>query len=532
MSVSGTPTSAIGARDEASGATISASADTSAQPSQHLKDAAVGTWKVGRLSPRVVKILTFLGFAVPAAAYLIFLRHYQVNTIWQDQWDDVHVLRASYHHFPDWSSLWGQHVDNRIFFPNLIVITLAHTVAFNIDIEEYLSALMLFAATAGFIWAHRRRSPGTPLLYYCPIAFLTLTLVQWDNALWGFQMAWYLVLLSLAVTIVLLDRPALSWPIVVAAILVAVVGSYSSLQGLLIWPVGLVLMYHRRRPLSVFITWIVGMGLTIALYFYNFTTSAVFNPHLFLKHPSAFVKFFVFALGDVVGVPEGFPEPPNAAVMTFGVVILVLAVLALLKWGIARDDRSGAPIGIVLIVFGLLFDLLITQGRFWKDYFFASQSRYTTYDILVLAGIYLAALDGARSSARAKVDAVRAVTGWRSHPAIEAIEKAGLWAKDRLDRINPTLFLRIAVVALMIQVVVSFHYALVGARKLHLAQVTAASVTRNVDRNSDRALVKNLYFTQTPSWIRVEAQFLREHHLSLFANGTIGASTAAAPLGY
>ena len=60
-------------------------------------------------------------------------------------------------------------------------------------------------------------------------------------------MAWYLVLLSLAATIALLDRPTLTLPTFVAAAVVAVVGSYSSTQGLLIWPVGLVLLYLRGR---------------------------------------------------------------------------------------------------------------------------------------------------------------------------------------------------------------------------------------------------------------------------------------------
>ena len=59
------------------------------------------------------------------------------------------------------------------------------------------------------IWAHKRRSPATPLLYYCPVAFVMLTFAQWQNTLWGFQMAWYLVVFALAVSVVLLDRPRL-----------------------------------------------------------------------------------------------------------------------------------------------------------------------------------------------------------------------------------------------------------------------------------------------------------------------------------
>ncbi len=47
--------------------------------------------------------------------------------------------------------------------------------------------------------------------------------------------------------------------------------------------------------------------------------------------------------------------------MVFGVVILLLAVLVLIKWGFRRDEHSGVPIGIALIVFGLMFALLFTE---------------------------------------------------------------------------------------------------------------------------------------------------------------------------
>ena len=197
----------------------------------------------------MVTLLTVIGFALPVFAYLALVLHYQVNAILADQWNDVPIIRQSYIHFPDWSSLWSTHNDNRILFPNLIVVGLAHTVHFNIDVEEYLSMVMVFVATALFILSHKRRSPSTPLLFYCPVAFLTLSFAGWQDALWGFQMAWYVVLVSLAATIALIDRVRLTWPIFALAVLAAVVGSYSSLQGLLIWPVILVLLYHRRRPL-------------------------------------------------------------------------------------------------------------------------------------------------------------------------------------------------------------------------------------------------------------------------------------------
>jgi hypothetical protein len=469
-----------------------------------------GYLRVGALDPRAVKVLTVLGFAVPVVAYIAFLQHYQVNALWQDQWDDVPVIRQSFLHFPDWSSLWIQHVDNRIFFPNLIVLALAHTLSYNITVEEYIGALLLFAATALFIWSHKRRSPHTPLLFYCPVAFLTLTFAQWQNTIWGFQMAWYLVVFALALTIALLDRPRFGWPIFVAAVLVAVVGSFSSLQGLLIWLVGLVILYHRRRAPSTFIAWIVAAGLTTILYFHNFVSSAAFNPSkTVLNHPYFAVKFFIFSLGDVVGLQEQQPKQGNGWVMAFGVVIFVLAVLVVFRWGLRRDEYSGAPIGIAMILFGLLFDALITQGRLFIGYFAASQSRYTTNDVLVLAGIYLTVLSGAPFRVPRKSEGRIAGAAWKSWRAV-----AWIWSNvERLDRFP----LRgVVLVAIVIQIVFSLHFAFGGARVLHQHEVTAASVTRNIKDEPPGKVVSDLYFVQSDGWIREQTQFLQEHHLSLF----------------
>ena len=507
MSVSGTPTS----ESEAQPPKTCSGADPSVAVPKRGLTLSPGTWQAERLDPRVMKALTVLGFALPALGYLALVRHYQVNALWQDQWDDVTVIRD----FPSWSALWNQHTDNRVLFPNLIVVALAHAVRFNIDIEEYLSAFMLFGATALFIWSHKRRSPNTPWLFYCPVAFLTLTFSQWQNALWGFQMAWYLVVLSLAVTMALLDRPQLAgplywprlaWPTFAVAALVAVVGSYSSVQGLIIWPVGLVLLYHRRWPLWAFVGWVVAAGATAALYFHNFVPTRVDNPAFVLSHAFHAVGVFLFALGDVVGVQERLHDPPNVAVMAFGIAIFVLAIFVLLRWGIRRDESSGVPIGIALIVFGLLFDALVTQGRYWLNFYAASMSHYTTNDVLVLVGIYLTVLNGTR--ARVRAESAPSGSGAGSH-----LQRWLSWISGNIDR---RVVLRIALVAIVIQVVCSVPLGLKNAREFHQVYLTTASVTANIEHEPDSVVVRDLYFVQGAEWIRAQAEYVRAHHLSQF----------------
>ncbi len=513
MSVSGTPTSGIEAQARGSAPVDGTSAPAPTEPRHELNPTS-GRWNVGAIDPRLVKALTVLGFVLPAVGYLALVQHYQVNAMWQDQWDDIAVIR----HFPSWSALWNQHTDNRVLFPNLIVVALAHTVHYNIDVEEYISALMLFGATALFIWSHKRRSPNAPLLYYCPVAILTLTISQWQNALWGFQMAWYLVLLALAVAMALLDRPQVAgplawpgatWPTFVAAVLAAVVGSFSSVQGLLIWPVGLVLLYHRRWPRWAVIGWIVSAGVTAGLYFHSFATTRVINPSYVLSHAYHAVGVFLFALGDVVGVQERLNDPPNVLVMLFGVAIFVLAVFVVLRWGIRRDEHSGAPIGIALIVFGLLFDALVTQGRYWLNFLAASGSRYTTNDVLVLVGIYMTVLTG--TGARARAERAPIGSGAASHRRWSVA-----WMRENVERIDRRAIRRIALAAIAIQVIVSIPLGVKHARAFHQDYLTAASVTANIEHEPDSVVVGDLYYIQGAEWIRVQAQYLREHHLSQF----------------
>ena len=332
-------------------------------------------------------VATVLGFAVPVIAYFWLIHDYGVNSIWQDQWDDINVIAH-----PNLGNLWALHNDNRIFFPNLVVLLLAHTTHFNVHIEDYLSGIMLVLAIGLLIVAHKRRSPSTPWLYYCPVAIIMLSFVQVGDTLWGFQMAWYLVMLALAGAVFLLDEPILTWLSLIGAMALAIVGSFSSLQGLLIWPAGLVLLYCRSRPKRFVITWLAGGIVTGAAYFYQFRpTGPASNDSYVLSHPVLTIEFFLSAIGDVVG--ESLPSVGrNNGVLVLGVVIVAVAIWVIIVYGL-RGDKSGSPIGVALISFGLMFAATITVGRTSYGLYVAGVSRYTTYGLLILVGCYLAILD-------------------------------------------------------------------------------------------------------------------------------------------
>lgn len=442
----------------------------------------------------LLRILAVALLLVPMVAYFWLIHRYARNVVFYDQWSDVRLVSH-----PSFSALWAQHNENRILFPNLVVLLLAHTTNLNIVVEELLGATLLVGSTALIALAHHRRSPSTPWFAYVPLVLLLFSFVQDGDTLWGFQLAWYMVLLALATCIYLLDRPNLVGPVFAAALIVAVVGSFSSLQGLLIWPVGIVLIFQRQRARAWQLGWILSGVITTVVYFYDLNSSAA-NPggSFALTHLDRALPFFLTAIGNIFGgqvydvygarVP-GAPDLGPAGTIALGIVVLVCAVLTLATF-VRRDERTAGPIGVALVLFGLLFATCMTVARSWDGLGGAGFSRYTTFDLLILAGCYLALL---------------------GRPPTE---RRPTWLPVVRSMI-------VALVAL--QVVLGTVEGLAYARNWERHEIAIAHITENIDQASNAQIGTQLYpnaqyhpwlATEIRGWVH-EAQRQR---LSLFAS--------------
>jgi hypothetical protein len=429
---------------------------------------------------RTLDALAILGFAFPIAAYFWLIHQYGVNTIWLDQWYNIALIE----HPLSLSALWAQHDVHRIFFPNLMVLILGQTTHLNVVFEEYLSGLLLCIALGLLIVADKRSFPSTPWIYYCPIAFVLLSLVQAESTLFGFQLSWYLTILALAVALFLLDRPDLNKLVLTVAIVAAVIGSFSAFEGLFIWPVGLLVLYRRRSSRDLVFAWVVVAVFTVVLYFYNFSWTG--NSYWY-THPTLTIKFFFLAIGDVVGAQLANPHTGNEAVLALGVLIFAVACWVIVVYGLRRGAQTGGSIGVALVCFGLLFAVTFAVGRVNSGLSLAGSSQYTTFDLLILAGCYLALLnpppvrDEERRSARF------------------------LWPILRLVLLS----------AVLLQIVFGAINGVTEARELHSDQISISDITANIDKAPDVLIEREVF--QTPKWIRSMAHVAQARHLSLFA---------------
>jgi hypothetical protein len=461
----------------------------------------------------LIPVATFFGFAIPAVSYLWMIHTYGVNVIFFDQWNDVALIGHAFSGTLQLSTLWGQHNENRIFFPNLIVLALAYTTHLNVVTEEYLSAIMLFGATALVVCAHKRRSPGRLWIWYCPVAFLQLSLAQAANALWGFQMAWYLLLLTVALALFLLDQEPQRWPVVGGAIAAAVIASFSSLQGLLVWPAGLLLICLRRRPRHLAIAWISAAVLAGVIYFVGFDFNDTDSNR---SSPTALFTFFLRVVGDVVGDTH-----PGVLETLFGSVVVVTAIWVLVRsafWGGART--GGRPFALSLILFGLLSSGLIAYGRSGSSVFGVSlESRYSIFSIFVLVGLYLAVLDPPVDSEPTSA----------AHVAASPDRSSG---SQRNPFTNRSFNLARVVVGtgIVLTVVFGSVNGIAQARAVREGRIYAGEVTVRANQYPNQVVVGVLAWLETPQVIRHQITIARNDHLSLFATGDADKYLSEAPL--
>jgi hypothetical protein len=475
----------------------------------------------------VLTITAVLIFVATAVVGVLFIRRFAVNMIYYDQFTDLNLIRHAHSGHLSFGLLWAQHNENRVFFPNLITLALAYTTHLNIVTEEYLSLAFWAIAVGLIVAAHKRRSPGTSWIYYCPAVLVWMSFTPLSAALFGYRMSWFLALLGLAGALFLLDRPTLSRWVLIGAIAAAVVGSFSALQGLFIWPAGLVLLYLRRRPRTVMAVWVISGVVSGILYFigYNFKEAGGHGSYVF-SHPLLALSFFFSSIGNVVSTD--FPRGANAVdyrILILGIIVFAIAIWALIRT-FRRDRSDGSPIGAALICFGLLFVFFISLGR-TKTGLSQTGSRYSIFEITIWVGAYLALFEPAlsrlrelRSEGLMEPDHWRALlrrwTGGAPEPGAPSI------SRGRAITLVATATL---IVLMLIQVVAGNEENLPNTRAWRADTLLDATVMVNIKKAPDALLYSVLGAYPAP-FDRSMTAFARSDHLSWFASTSLVAHYA------
>jgi hypothetical protein len=455
---------------------------------------------------------------VPALLYLLYVAHYSVNVPYADDWAMVPVANSALHGHLSLHQLWFQWADTRLLVPALVFVIFAVVDHLNIQailvfsagvfIASYLLLLVLLRAYLG------RRLTFVPVFV---IGIVWFSLADVQNALWSFQVAWYLATFFFIAMIVALMAPRRHRSIFLGlGIIAAVAGSYSIIQGFVLWPIGLICVLWRtpwgRRTCIEAATWIAAALVTVLIYLPGFNAA---NPECPLTpscapsfgflHPLLLVRYMTLLMGNVVPTSFYAVHPDILLHELLGTGILIAATFVVVQS--IRDRRSRAnPLPLLLIIFGALFDLAIALGRVGQGLIGAlNDNRYTMPNLILLVGIVIYAC---------------------AHPPRL---KEGLHGADGRRRIRiGAIALVMMSTFLLLQVVVATRFGISNARVIHQTYETDARVVVNfqdipmAQQSCDASFAVLPLFSPASaySFLRLYRGVIAQGHLSVFEPST------------
>jgi len=337
------------------------------------------------------KKLLYFGIAIiPALLCLVFICYFGTNVLyWWDEWTMVQLtekVNDSGLNFTDLSALHNEH---RIFFPRLLYLAVVYLSNFSSIAQMLVSFGMLSLITVVLVnyIIQRDITESKKYFHIALVSFFIYSLTQWENLLWGFQIGFYMVLLFPVLSLYLLSLMLQTKQInrkkyyFIAALLAALIASFSSIQGLLVWITGAILMLFilkKKFFTSPYcIIWVIIAISTWITYFHNYTSLGAHLEYSY-NHPLNLLKYFFSLIGDVTSVNEFLLTP------IIGVFITAFLVIAcIIIWRRRQIPQFIFPLALILNSLFICGSIAI--GRVGT----ARPSRYTSYAIFIIIGLIL-----------------------------------------------------------------------------------------------------------------------------------------------
>lgn len=360
-----------------------------------------------RIVGRVIGFVSCLLILTPAVLALLYVREFGVNVVFFDAWSMVPIFDELSSGTFRVSSLFAQSNEHRMFFPKGVELLLAGFTEYDNLTEMYLILLCFLVTLVGLLLAFRSNVIGggltARLALFVPVALLVFSFRQHENMLFGYQINFtftqtfgVLTLFALYV----LGRDGSRRFAFVAALVTGTLASFSTAQGLLVWPVGLLQLLvgpleRRAKKVLIPIWALVGLGEWV-LYFFDYTSPKNHPSLLYvLEHPAVGMEYFLNSLGGAL-----FWQQSSALVA--GVLVAALAVGGLFL--VLKERALGEySFWVSLLLYSFLVLASVTAGRAGFGAEQALVSRYASFSILAVVGVYAilakAALER-RSSAR------------------------------------------------------------------------------------------------------------------------------------
>ena len=311
-----------------------------------------------------------------------YVYSFGVNLYWWDDWDTVPALFEHYDAGTlSLADFWELHNEHRVLFPKLVMFGLGLLTRGNAVANMYFSQLLLAAIVVIYLVVFRRQFPGGWATWLMvPVAFLVFSWRQSENMLWGFQLGFIMVMAAALAALLCLSRlnDQRYRPMFVGAIAAATVAAFSSVQGLLVWPVGLgqllIVSLSNRLKAWLAVVWASIGAAEWLIFFYGWQKPADHPPWGFAW------QFLPTLVGGAIWSSQGWA-------LAGGVVLLLLAAGAAMLV-LAGRQWAAQSFWLATMAFALATLGAIAVGRHGFGVDYALASRYVTFSLPIIVASY------------------------------------------------------------------------------------------------------------------------------------------------
>ena len=466
----------------------------------------------------VVSLLLMIG-------YTAFVMKFAVNVPVGDEWFfSIGIVNSAIHHNLSLSQLWTPWFDGHLVIPGALIGILGPITHFNIRVFIFLNCLIYSASFVVVLTLVRQTTKQAVRLVYALFLGLTwFSLGGIDNALWGIMSQVYLVLFFIPLMILFLDRAnqrgGANLTLLACSVACAVGSSLCCIQGMIAWPVGLLVLLwtpnhvqQRWRSISI---WLISATLMTFLFLVGYNAghnacvadAASCSPAYSLHHPVAALSFFPTLIGNIIPTTTSALWSGANQYQTIhqhlGELILVAAICVVVYSFKYRSALSASFLAPAFIVTGLIWDILITVGRVGVGQQVALQSHYNTPQVLILTGIIIGAFSFLKLASSSQT------------------ESSFRLSKRKTMRPMLTLSILLFLLIIALDDVIGFQ----NAQRSHSTNTYSAQVLANLDQvpSQKRGCYVNIvvgYGLYTPLQAEVKygqpIQILKNDQLSIF----------------
>jgi hypothetical protein len=325
-----------------------------------------------------INVLLLFAVLLPGIASASILYKHAFSVPYQDDYHAILGFAAKYQQLPTWQQRMLAIVVERhneyklVLHHSIIAAELKMTGRLNLRFLCALGNLSLWPL-AFFLWLTYQdasKDLTSRLIHFIPISFIFFALTYWETLDWAMSSLQNIpvILFSLMTLYLITPRKGVSWSgsRLVLGCVFAALSSFTSANGFLLAPIGLLIFLHRRAYGWASL-WCISFILPLGAYLYGFV--------VFPRPPANYTYFYrvLFFLGDLLPVP--------AADVVIGLLIVFILGLALRS----RFDRIN-PVAVYFSLWIVATACLVAWERSTMGS--SGVSRYSVYCSLLLIFSY------------------------------------------------------------------------------------------------------------------------------------------------